>query len=342
MSNPYRKPVMVVGEAYGEQEEQQGKPFVGPSGSILWSLLKQVGIARQEVYLTNVFNFRPPSNRLDRLYTNKAGGIPNYRAITGGKYIAAKYEPELDRLFAEIERVQPNLIIACGNTPLWALCKKSGIKQYRGSPLLTHDQRWKVLPTWHPAAIMRQWELRAVAYADMTKAKREMAYPELRRPNRYIYLEPSIKDLWDFYQEFLQNEPFISCDIETKGKQITEVGYGNADGTRALVIPFYDRSIVDGNYWRTLQEELLAWDFIRFVNERHQFIGQNFYYDMQYFWRSVHIPCPRTIGDTMLLHHALQPELEKGLGFLGSIYTDEPSWKFMRQEHKEHFKQGDD
>ena len=77
------------------------------------------------------------------------------------------------------------------------------------------------------------------------------------------------------------------------------------------------------------------------VCENHLTIGQNFSYDMQYFWRTVGITCPKFFGDTMLLHHALQPELEKGLGFLGSIYTNEPSWKFMRQEHFT-LKKGDD
>jgi len=43
----------------------------------------------------------------------------------------------------------------------------------------------------------------------------------------------------------------------------------------------------------------------------------------------------------MLLHHAMQPEMEKGLGFLGSLYTNEPSWKFMRTDH-DNLKKGDD
>ncbi len=335
------KPLMIVGEAWGEQEEIKGQPFVGPSGKLLRGLLYQVGIDRQECHFTNVFNFRPPNNSLSTLFTSKTDGMPNYRPISPGKYVHKKYASEIARLFAEVDRVNPNLILALGNTPLWALCKKSGIKKYRGSPLLTHDGQRKVLPTWHPAAVLRQWELRPVLFADLTKASKQKEFPELNRPRRLIYLEPSIKDIDDFYAEHLKDQPFISTDVETKEGQITEVGYSTADGKHCIVIPFWSRESADGNYWKTLEEELEAWKRVRYINARHRHIGQNFSYDMQYFWRTVHIPVPKFHGDTMLMHHALQPELEKGLGFLGSVYTDEPSWKFMRTDHTT-LKKGDE
>lgn len=324
---------MIVGEAWGEQEELKGRPFVGPSGSVLHGLLRQVGIAKEDCYFTNVFNLRPRGNRIDSLYVGKADAIPNYRAIVRGKYIDKKYLPEIERLFEEVERIKPNLILALGNTPLWALCKKSGIKKYRGSPLKTHDGQTKVLPTWHPAAILRQWELRAVAFADFHKARKEMTFPELNRPPHYIYLEPSLQDIKEFYEKFLIGEPFLSCDIETKAETITEVGYSNASGSHAIVIPFWDRSKKDGNYWRTLEDERAAWNWVRRINREFKLVGQNFSYDMQYFWRSVRMKCPNFGGDTMLMQHSLQPEMEKGLGFLGSVYTNEPSWKFMRTDH---------
>lgn len=336
------KPIMIVGEAWGEQEELKGKPFAGPAGSVLNSLLYQSRIDQAEVYKTNVFNFRPRNNRIDSLYTDRANGIPNYRPVLSGKYIHKDHAPELERLWQEIEREKPNVIVAAGNLALWALCKKSGIKRYRGSPLLTHDGRWKVLPTWNPSSVLRQWELRVICLSDFTKAQKEMQFPELNRPARYLYLDPTITEIWDFYNKYLANEPYISCDIETKGKQITEVGYGTADGKRAIVIPFWSRKHRDGNYWPDLDTELEAWSIVRHINSKHKLLGQNFSYDMQYFWRTINIPCPHFEGDTMLLHHSLQPELEKGLGFLGSIYTSEPSWKFMRQDHSEHFKKGED
>lgn len=337
------KPVMIVGECWGEEEERTGEPFCGPSGSLLFGLLRQVGISKDDIYLTNVFNLRPPGNNLDRLCGDKADALPGYRPIKTNptKYVHKRYQSEIDRLFSEIERTRPNVIIALGNTALWALTKRVGVKRYRGSPLPTHDTRWKVIPTWHPSAILRQWELRIITLADFSKAKKEAAFPEIRRPTRYIYMEPSLQDISDFYHEFLLDQPFISTDIETRNQQITEVGFATADGKRAIVIPFWCREKPNGNYWPTIEEELLAWKWVRRICREKPLIGQNFSYDMQYFWRTARIPCPLFLGDTMLLHHSLQPELEKGLGFLGSIYTNEPSWKFMRQDHST-LKKGDE
>jgi len=324
---------MIVGEAWGEQEEQKGRAFAGPSGSVLYGLLRQAGIDPKDCYFTNVFNFRPRNNSVNSLFTGKSDAIPLYRPIAPGKYVDKRYLPEIERLFEEIERTRPNLILALGNTPLWAICKKAGVKKYRGSPLYSHDQKWKVLPTWHPAAILRQWELRAIALADITKARTEMEFPELNRPKHLIYMEPDLEDIEAFYETHLKGQPFLSCDIETKERTITEVGYSTADGSRAIVIPFWSRTAADGNYWPHAWQEKRAWEWVRRINAEFKLVGQNFSYDMQYFWRTVRIPCPNFGGDTMLQHHAMQPELEKGLGFLGSVYTNEPSWKFMRTDH---------
>jgi hypothetical protein len=57
-------------------------------------------------------------------------------------------------------------------------------------------------------------------------------------------------------------------------------------------------------------------------------------YDLHHLWRNYGISVRNAEEDTMLLHHALQPESPKGLDFLGSVYTDEAAWKLMRQRGK--------
>jgi uracil-DNA glycosylase len=335
--------IMIVGEAWGEHEENAGRAFVGPSGRLLKALLSENGINPRETYMTNVFNRRPMGNNVLNFCGSKATAIAGYRALQQGKYVREEFRPELNRLYSEVARVEPNVIIALGNTALWALCKKSGIKKFRGSPLPSipiNGRTFKVLPSWHPAAVIRQYALKPVLMLDLAKARRQADFPDIIRPSRLILLEPTLDDIEDFYHEHLVGQPFLSCDIETKQRQITEVGYSTADGKRAIVIPFYKRSD-NGNYWATLEDELRAWHWVRTINSEFPLIGQNFQFDMMYFWKTVGIPCPRFEGDTMLLHHSLYPELEKGLGFLGSVYTDEPSWKFMRQDN-DTLKQADD
>lgn len=342
--------IMIVGEFLDERSKYRGKAFAGPSEQILHGILKQSGIDARDCYFTNVFNQQPSGNSVKAFCGGKAEAITGYRMLAQNLYVKECYRPELRRLYLEIALQQPNVIIALGNAALWALCKKTGIKKYRGSPLSTFDfseefaaipelasrsprATYKVIPTWAPVSILKQWETRIIALADFSKAKREAEFPEVNRPSHLIYMEPTLQDIEDFYNTFLVGQPFLSCDIETKAKQITEVGYSTADGSRAIVIPFWDRSRADGNYWPDLQSELAAWSWVRRINKEFPLIGQNFGYDMKYFWQTVGIPCPLFAGDTMLLHHSLQPELEKGLGFLASVYTSEPGWKFMRQDH---------
>lgn len=332
-----RPRIAIVGEAWGEQERLQGEPFVGPAGQVLFSMLRAAGLSRRDVYLTNVFNFQPPENKLEYLGAPKAQALEGWPQLSQKLWISKQYQPELDRLFQELSDLRPNVVLALGATPLWALAKQTGIKKFRGTPLMSFDGQFKILPTYHPAAIMRQWKLRPVAIADIQKAVRESASPELARPKRIIHLEPTLADIEDFYHKYIEPAPRISCDIETKQLTITEVGFGTPE--RALVIPFYKRK-GNPNYWPTLSEEVEAWRWIKRILSEKIIDGQNFSYDFQYFWLRMGIPVHRVGDDTMILHHAMYPELEKSLGFLGSIYTDEPSWKFMRTDH-DNFKRED-
>ena len=326
--------IVIVGEAWGEAELEAGRPFVGPSGKLLRGVMRQAGLSPANAYLTNVFNLRPPKNDVENLCGPKSYAVPGYNYLRKGKYLRAEFQPELDRLFTELEEHDPNLIICLGATPLWAICKKQGIKKHRGYPMLSACGRWKVIATWHPAAVLRQFNLRPVLIADLTKAERESRTSELVRPRREIWIEPDLEDIQRFYDRHISGkDPALSVDIETANGQITEIGFA-PDPYHSLVIPFYSRDASSGNYWRSHGDEVRAWSWVRYLLEHYRSFGQNFSYDMLYLWRTVGIPCPRFSDDTMLLHHSLHPELEKGLGFLASIYTSEPSWKSMRTDNK--------
>lgn len=333
--------IMIVGEAWGAEEAQAHMPFVGPSGKLLNMMLRQVGINRDECYLTNVFNFQPqPKNDIENVCGPKEIAIPGYPAVKSGKYVRGEFAPELQRLYKEIALERPTLIIALGATASWALLGTSGIKKIRGAPSLLAGAALagvgtatKVFPTYHPAAVMREYSLMPIILADLAKAKRESEFPELRRPKRSIYIEPSLSDLADF-APYIDDSDSLSIDIETAGDQITCVGFAPTVD-RAIVIPFVDPLQRDGNYWRTLHDELMAWQYVRdWARLAKRVVGQNFLYDMHFLWRRYGITVPNATDDTMLLHHALQPEMEKGLGILATLYTDELPWKFMRAKHE--------
>jgi uracil-DNA glycosylase len=323
--------LVILGEAWGKDEEEAQAPFVGASGRLLNGMLAASGIDRRECFITNVVNARPrPTNDVKNLCGTKAEGILGYPALVKGKYLLAKYQPELDRLFKEIEREKPNLVLALGATAAWALLKTSGIKAIRGAPSWSETAQVKVLPTYHPAAIMRDWTLRPIVLADLDKAARESTFPEVRRPYREVWVEPSLDDLARFEREHLAQAKEISLDIETKGDQITCIGFAPRVDL-ALVVPFWSAT---GSYWLTAADEVAAWRWVKRQCERTdvRYVGQNGLYDLGFLWRRYGIKVPGYAEDTMLLHHALQPEMEKGLGFLGSVYTAEAPWKLMSRE----------
>lgn len=309
------------------------RPFAPTNYSVLAGLLSQAGIEKPDYTISPVFPQLAPGNKTDNFFTaTKITGAPGLPPLAPGKYLEPRFARHLRELQSRLEAERPKVILALGNIPLWALGRRSGIKKLRGSPLLTYDGAFKVLATWHPSSILRQWNLRPIVFMDICKLKAESASAALVRPRRIIHIEPSLADIEEFYHRYIAHSPFLSTDIETKSGTITEIGFAPSED-RCLVIPFWSRTQPDGNYWRTAEDEREAWRWVdRICREKKQ-IGQNFQYDMQYLSRTVGIPCPGFIGDTMLLHHTLQPELEKGLGFLGSIYTSEPSWKFMRTDH---------
>ena len=364
---PVTKPIVLLGEAYGSNEAKLGFGFVGASGVELLRLLNEAEIItltsedhsfisrfwnlgdpacidavwrlHPEVHRANVFPFHPHANDIGSLFVDKRDGMRGYPLLTGGRrkksgYVSREYIPHLEALADEIISVDPNLVIAFGNTPLWALCGLTGISKVRGSTRLsTHTAvGYKVLPTYHPAAVLHQWELRPVTVMDLVKAKREAVFPEVRRPACEIWIEPTLEDLNAFYTRYIKGCERLSVDIETAGNAITCIGFAPSAQV-ALVLPFLDSRRKGRSYWSQQKDEHAAWLFVRRVLEDKTIpkTFQNGLYDLAFIWRSMNIPTFGATEDTMLLQHALQPEALKGLGFLGSIYTDHGAWK---QEHK--------
>jgi DNA polymerase len=334
--------IMLVGEAWGEREEREKKAFVGGSGWLLNQMLSEAGINREECHATNVFNLRPPGNKIGYLCGPKSTGIHGYPPLSiregsdGGNFVQRKYQRELDRLRDEILTTLPNVIIALGNTATWALLGRTAISKARGVvQLSTHTVTgFKVLPTYHPAAVMRQWNLNRVVVQDLMKAKRESLYPDMRRPKREIWIQPTLEDIYEFDRRYIQCCERLAVDIETIGRDITCIGLATSRSI-SIVIPFIVLGRTARAYWPDIETELKAWLAVRDILRRPiPKVFQNGLYDIAFLWRAARIAVWGAEHDTMLLHHALNPESLKSLGFLGSMYTDEGSWKQMRQHSK--------
>lgn len=304
--------------------------------------MEKVGVA-----FTNVLALRPPGNNLEALCGTKAevGGAAYFLPpLTKGKYLRREFFPELDRLSVELSDMRPNLVVALGNTACWALLRATNIGSIRGAVARGNIARtlgddrpepspsYKTLPTYHPAGVLRQWAWRPIVVADLMKALREAEWPEIRRPERTILIDPTIEELEAWTRETLRGSwRRLSPDIETFGGQIKCIGFARSR-SEAIVVPFMDKRKKGWSYWPTVGLELRAWHCVdQLLASGIDKVGQNFLYDLQYICKLGLRP-RRLQDDTMLLHHSLFPELQKGLGFLGSIYTNEASWKLMRRQ----------
>lgn len=330
--------ILIIGEAWGQEEEAKRAPFVGASGRLLRGQLSRAGIFPGDYYMTNVFNLRPrPTNDVINLCGPKAEGLPGYPALAPAKYIRAEYAPELERLEREVAEQDPNIILCLGNTAIIAATKqKYAVGTHRGTLFQTRfthpsGEPIKAISTYHPAAVLRDWSMNMIVSADLLKVKRQSVTPAFIRPCRELWIEPTLDDLLEFQAERM-HDPEEACgvDIETQAGTITEIGFGYPD--KGIVVPFFSRGRRGGNYWGTLLAEKLAWwwviDRLRWLRRP---VFQNGLYDLTYLWTKMGITVPYANEDTMLLHHSLQPELRKSLGFLGSMHTEEPSWKLMRK-----------
>lgn len=321
---PIPSRIMLVGEAPGENEEREGRPFVGASGQELNRMLHEVGILRSECYTTNVLKVRPPENLLSAFVAGTKKEITLRHVLLRDKYCTPEVHEGYAELLAEIEMVQPNIIVAFGNLAMWALTGRWGVLKWRGSQLSTAAST-KVIPTIHPAAILREWSNRAIVLNDLRRVKREMTTREYgNRPEWNFIVQPTfdaVARVVKEQQELLTHGPrWLDLDIETRYGHIDCIGF-SWSRTEGICIPFIAAGKPQG-YWSLEQEaQIVHWLYQLFAHPNARIRWQNGLYDAQYIYRHWHF-IPRGVQDTMISQHSAFCALPKGLGFLASMYAD--------------------
>lgn len=139
--------LMFIGEGPGEQEDIKGRPFVGRAGQLLDKMIAAMGYKREEVYIANIVKCRPPQNRAP---------LPD-EAISCLPYLRA-----------QISFIKPKIIVPLGAVAVkFLLQTNAGISQVRGKFLDYHG--YKVLPTFHPAFLLRSPGKKKEAWEDLKK-----------------------------------------------------------------------------------------------------------------------------------------------------------------------------
>jgi len=150
---------MFVGEGPGYEEDRQGIPFVGRAGQLLNRILAAMGLRREDVYIANVVKCRPPENRTP---------LPDEMAVCS---------PFLMR---QIEAIRPQVVVALGGVAVQNLLQSSApISRLRGEFRNLPDGTL-VMPTFHPAYLLRNPEKKKEVWEDMKKIMQQLALPPAR------------------------------------------------------------------------------------------------------------------------------------------------------------------
>ena len=349
--------IVVVGEAWGLEEAGAQQPFVGGAGNELVRMFAEAGIDHTSCLMTNVVAARPQNNQMWRYFYAKDEAPPG--SDLRGLHPTRIVLDGLDKLNRQIRSYPRRLIIGCGNYPLWGLTDCSGYNQpteefggrrtpngimnWRGSMWHDLSGTYQYLPLVHPAAILRQWELRAPTVHDL-KARVPMALRGDWRPNPMpvFWAPPTFEQAclklryWINLAESGKQFKLVN-DIETAKRHITVQGFADS-ANFAMAIPF----VKDGqltSYW-PIEQEIVLIDLIRRVLTHPNILitGQNWIYDVQY--QDAYLAArPQSYEDTMLKHHLLWPGTPKGLDYLSSLYCNY-HW-YWKEDGKEWDTKGD-
>lgn len=318
-SGPRDTKIVIVGEAPGATEWERKIPFCGGSGDLLNEMLGKVGLLRDECFVTNVCHHRPPGNDFDWFWVKE-----NF---------AEHWVPGVTQLRADLAEIRPNVVIALGGEALRALCGgKQPISDWRGSILeCALVPGLKVIPTYHPAATFRVYELRHILRFDFQRAAKQAQFPEIRRPPRTLHLDPDDATREQLISEMFRAE-WLAIDIETTPRH---------DGRWNLVtVQFSDRP--DRALVIKVDEHRDYIDVKFLCESSAKKILQNGQYDATVL-REFGIEIHNYVWDTMVGHHTLYIEaatggnelqatktiqaFAKGLAFQTSLYTEEPFYK---------------
>jgi uracil-DNA glycosylase family 4 len=354
-SGPRDSQIMVVGESWGAEEAAAKAPFIGSAGQELQRIFAEVKLDWASCFKTNVVAAKPDANEMWKFFAPRDAGTPAFK----GLHPYAETMRNIRNLYEQVRTIKPKLIIAVGNYALWAVteCARTsyssesggrvvptGITSWRGSMVRSTGADLgppvPVLPIIHPSSILRQWSQRSPTLHDLrTRVPLALAGDWERKSPPVFDYAPSFNQVIDFLASVISSaksgtEIPLACDIETRKKLITCVGFATGVDY-AICIPLL-RKVGKGEFvsWWSVKEEMAILRLLCVVltHPNVKLIGQNFLYDMFYFWDHWKL-VPRCHSDTMLKHHLLFPGTQKDLAYLSSLYCH--YHRYWKDDNKE-------
>lgn len=297
---------MFVGEAPGQVEDIKGEPFVGKAGLLLRDMINEVGISKNDIYLTNICKCRPPGNRAPE--EDEIACCSNY-------------------LLEEIVRVDPLMIICLGTTAFHAITGSvEPVSKNRGIVKQLENDKL-CLVTFHPAYVLRNPLVRNMVVGDLTKAveftERGIGYIE----PKYVLVDSIEKFKFVYDRTGLADR--IAFDTETTGTDIVkdkivgvslswEVGTG-------FYIPLRVRNALTldlEDYWGDWQQVVIS-NLRKILEGEVPKCAHNGKFDVVFLKRDLDILVKEYIFDTMIAARLTNDAWDIGLDELTEIYAPE-------------------
>jgi uracil-DNA glycosylase family 4 len=315
---PVQTDIMVVGEAPGQREDESHQAFVGAAGKLLNQVLKEVGLRRKDLYITNAAKCRPQGNR-----------TPDRDEV---RTCVDAY------LMKEIKMVSPKYILLLGNVALQGVAGRSGIGKHRGATFKVRGTKSKtkgqmelgevdemptVYATYHPAAILRNPGLRDALVSDLDRFAR-MTRGEETSPQTTTKLVLKPAHL-KWLRTHLMKATHISYDVETHCLKEDATNFEDWHDDESVIASIAFTTEAGTSYCVPLWHQATPWnpqtvlDYLKPAMERPdaKYIAHNGKFDCRWLM-SKGIKVPQTF-DTMLAAHMLDENRSKGLKPLSQV-----------------------
>jgi len=313
-------PYIVVGEQPGRTEIIKGRPFCGPAGMEFEDNLRIAGINRADVYYTNVIK------DADRVL----GAYIEFNPRKG-PVISTLGQEYINELAKEINELEGKVIIALGNTALFALADRTGVTRWRGSvlsPTLVSGK--KLIPSIHPSTIIppkNQYTNKRLLIYDLLRA-RKVVEGKWNPLDRHIVIRPTYSQSLNFLNICklygkLGNPIAYDIEVDVFNGEMTCISFAYSP-TEVISIPFVGEG---GDYFTLPQEAAILVEIAKILEDPEiPILGQNLVFDCHYMLRKYGIKTTN-IHDTMVAQKTLLPDYPVGLHFICSLYTDIPYYK---------------
>lgn len=293
-------PIVLIGEAPGATEYQEGEVFVGQSGQLLRKFLERFGLL-DKVYITNAVKCWPgPGNP-----------SPPRDVVRRCRQLLEK----------EIRAFPRKLLVPMGNTALYALTSREGITAKRGSFYDSEEFECKVFPTFHPAALLRRPELTRLFERDLSRiACFVQNNYEVPPPPTIAHVVETVDQALDLFEK-LKRAPVFSFDTETTSTDpfdaaILCISFSFQEG-EGWILPLWQEG--EFFFWSQKEWSVLLPELRSVFGSLNLKIAHNSKFDREVLKLTLGVDVSPPIFDTMLASHLVDENTPNDLKFLATL-----------------------